>query len=557
MTPSPGNPPQSLFQRLRAFEASHVAVVMAAAALLGLLYNQTFWRQVLASYPPTLGNLPFLGSLAFCLFGVTALVLLAFDFPYILKPWLTVVLVCASITSYFMDTYQVIIDHDMLQNAFLTDAKEVRDLLNLKIFLTVLCLGVLPSCLLWLIRIKRPASLRKELTAKLKAAGSLLLVIVVLLFASSKNYASFLREHKPIRSFANPGYLVYSVGKFASARFSVTKEPITPLGEDARVLPTDTTRELIVMVVGESARADHFSLNGYPRETNPLLSKENVTSFTGMYSWGTSTANALPCMFSTLDQKTYSEKKVRSSENLLDVLRHANVNVLWRDNNSDSKGLATRVQYEDFKSKAAGGETRDEEMLAGLQDYIDQHPTGDIFIVLHQMGNHGPAYYKRYPAAFERFTPVQKTNELGKCTKEEIDNAYDNAILYTDHFLAKVIELCKRNSGHFEAAMLYSSDHGESLGEQGIYLHGMPYFIAPEVQKHVATVFWFSDNFRINREGLKGVSRQKLTHTSLFHTVLGLMEIQTKVYDEKLDIAKMAELAAPSLAGKGVPTAAP
>jgi len=358
----------------------------------------------------------------------------------------------------------------------------------------------------------------------------------------SKNYASFLREHKPVRSFANPAYLVYSLGKFASTSFATPHGPITPLGEDAQIINPDNSRRLIIMVVGESARADHFSLNGYGRETNPRLSQRNVISFTQVRSWGTSTANAVPCMFSTLNQKTYSEKKIRSSENLLDILRHAKVSVLWRDNNSDSRKIAARVPYEDFKSKApnpaAEGETRDVDMLTGLQDTIDRTPSGDLFIVLHQMGNHGPAYYKRYPAAFEKFTPVQKTNELGKCSPEEIANAYDNAILYTDDFLSRVIDLLKTNENKYQTAMLYSSDHGESLGEKGIYLHGMPYFIAPDAQKHVATVFWFSGNFQIDRKKLQQKSKQAWTHTNLFHTVLGLFRIQTKVYDPALDLSQ-------------------
>jgi lipid A ethanolaminephosphotransferase len=527
-----------------AWELGSGPVVLLVAAWLCLLCNTTFWQQVFASYPLTMANLPFLGSLAFVLLALTSLLLLAFDFPYVLKVWLTVILLSASIAAYFMDSYHVVLDQDMLQNAFLTDAKEVRDLLNLRLFATFLLLGVLPSVLLWRLRIRHPGTLRNWLLHKLKYAGALLVLMAVALFSLGGTYASFFREHKPIRGYANPSFLLYSFAKFASVRLAAPVGPLSPLGEDARIVRTGGTRKLLIMVVGESARADHFSLNGYPRETNPLLGKEKVVSFTRMYSWGTSTANAVPCMFTTLDQKTYSERRVRSSENLLDLLQRVGVQVLWRDNNSDSKGIATRVPYEDFKTgahRAAGEEeTRDVEMLKGLQDHVKDHPTGDLFIVLHQMGNHGPAYYKRYPAAFEKFTPIQRTNELGKCTQEELDNAYDNALLYTDHFLAQVIAFLKQNEGPFETAMLYSSDHGESLGEQGIYLHGLPYVLAPEAQKRVATVFWFSDNFSLDRPALEAAKDLRLTHTSLFHTVLGLLGIQTKVYDPRLDLTKMA-----------------
>jgi lipid A ethanolaminephosphotransferase len=176
-------------------------------------------------------------------------------------------------------------------------------------------------------------------------------------------------------------------------------------------------------------------------------------------------------------------------------------------------------------------------MLSGLQDYIDGHPVGDILIVLHQMGNHGPAYYKRYPSAFEKFTPACKTNDLGACSKEEIINAYDNAILYTDFFLSKVIELLRQNDNEFETAMLYVSDHGESLGENGLYLHGLPYFLAPDAQKHVPFLMWFGRNF--DPQSLSSIQAKRveeLSHDNIFSTLLGLFELQTSAYDPKMDI---------------------
>lgn len=533
---------------------SHGQVLLLAAALFGLLYNLTFWSQVLSAYPLSGGNLPFLAAVAVALFVVTVLFLMLFDLPYVLKPVLVILFLSAATSAYFMDTYQVVIDSAMLQNALLTDAKEVRDLLNLKFFAYILFLGVLPSVLVILARIRRATTFRTAALARLKLAGILVAVLAVALFAFNKNWASFLREHKPVRRYTNPDYIVYSMVKFASAHLSVKAGPVKPLGLDARIARTDPRRRLIVMVVGEAARADHFSLNGYPRLTNPLLAKEDVISFRDMYSNGTSTANSVPCMFSTLDHNTYSDRKARSSENLLDVLKHAGVAVLWRDNNSDSKGVANRVTYEDFKSSTRNPvtdeEPRDVGMLADLQAYVDQQKQGDVFIVLHQMGNHGPAYYKRYPKDFERFTPVCRTNELGTCSPQEIANAYDNALLYTDYFLSQVIAFLRRQSGTFETAMLYSSDHGESLGEKGLYLHGMPYVMAPVEQKHVATVFWFSDDFGQDVGRFRQATGMRLSHSSLFHTVLGLLEVQTSVYDPKLDLARLVDPSAPVLARK-------
>jgi lipid A ethanolaminephosphotransferase len=336
---------------------------------------------------------------------------------------------------------------------------------------------------------------------------------------------------------------MYSVGKFIGGAFDSGSDKIIEVGQDAEIPATDIDRELIILVVGETARADHFSLNGYSRKTNPHLEKEQVFSFNNTWSCGTSTAESVPCMLSFYNQDDYSKDKAVSTENLLDVLQRAGVNVLWLDNNSDSKGMALRVAYENFKTAdnnpMCDEECRDEGMLQRVQRFIDEHAQGDIFIVLHQMGNHGPAYYKRYPPEFEQFKPVCKTNQLENCTSEEINNAYDNAILYTDYFLTKVIELLKRNSPQFEAGMFYASDHGESLGEYGVYLHGLPYSLAPDVQKHVPMIMWFND--KLSKEDLKpellnAKISNHYSHDNISHTVLSFFEVDTNLYDPSLNI---------------------
>jgi lipid A ethanolaminephosphotransferase len=183
-------------------------------------------------------------------------------------------------------------------------------------------------------------------------------------------------------------------------------------------------------------------------------------------------------------------------------------------------------------------------MLAHLQEYIDAHPTGDIFIVLHQMDNHGPAYYKRYPPAYETFKPVCKTNQLEDCTSLEISNAYNNALLYTDAFLGKTIDLLRQNTQKFEAALFYASDHGESLGENGVYLHGMPKLFAPKTQTHVPVVMWFSDNFdptEVDIPRIKASRHKPFTHDAIFHTILYLMKIETDVYQADLDLVDRSQ----------------
>lgn len=291
-------------------------------------------------------------------------------------------------------------------------------------------------------------------------------------------------------------------------------------------------------MVGETARADRFSLNGYYKETNPELKKLNVVSFKNVSSCGTATKISLPCMFSNLGRANYDENEAFQQENALDVLSEYGVQVLWRDNNSDSKGVATRIPYQNFKSPTLNPvcdtECRDIGMLSGLDAYIKSHQGKDILIVLHQMGNHGPEYYRRYPENFRRFQPMCMTGELGDCSKQEVDNAYDNAILYTDYFLANVINFLKQYDEKYSTAMLYVSDHGESLGEQGIYLHAAPYLIAPKAQTHIPVIIWTGKYFDYHFDDILPWQDYPLSQDDLFCTLLIANDIHSnKTCDSK------------------------
>ena len=255
-------------------------------------------------------------------------------------------------------------------------------------------------------------------------------------------------------------------------------------------------------------------------------------------------------MFSSLTREDFSVEKAARRQNVLDILKEntKNVEILWRDNNSDSKGVAIRTAYEDFKTPKSNSvcddECRDIGMLKGLDEFIAKNGDKDILIILHQMGNHGPAYFKRYPKEFEKFTPVCRDSELQNCSVDEINNAYDNAVLYTDYFLSSVIDFLKAYSSTRETAMIYMSDHGESLGEKGIYLHGMPYIFAPEAQKHIASIVWLGGEiekrYDINR--IKNYKDRSFSHDNLFHTLLGIFEVRTKIYDKNLDILDKARI---------------
>lgn len=522
-------------------------LIVAVAVFVAALSNVAFFKAAFGAYNFSGLEGVFLASLFVYITALFILLLSVLCHRKTVKPILIGFLLLSSVISFYSLQYGTIFDHRMIENIFETNRSEAGDLLHGRLLLHVLALGVIPSLAILYVRYERP-HWKVETVARLKLMGAAGLTLAALTFGLSSHYTSMRHEHLDVRGHINPTFALSSTAKVIKRRWLSPSYAHIAVGTDARRLAGDGHRELIVMVVGETARADHFSLNGYARKTNPLLENEDVISFTNFWSCETSTAKSVPCMFSHLGRAGFSRERARASDNALDILKRAGVTILWRDNNSDSKGVADRVVYEDFQRpetnpSCEGGECRDEGMLAGLQDFIDAQ-TGDVLIVLHQMGNHGPAYYKRYPAAFETFKPACKSNDLGSCSAEEIHNAYDNALLYTDYFLAKVIELLKKNDGNFETALLYVSDHGESLGEYGFYLHATPYAVAPEAQKHIPAILWLGQSIRhdVRLDGIDQRRRRTFSHDSVFLTLLGLFEVESQAYKPEMDLLEHADL---------------
>jgi lipid A ethanolaminephosphotransferase len=247
-------------------------------------------------------------------------------------------------------------------------------------------------------------------------------------------------------------------------------------------------------------------------------------------------------MFSRLDREQYSNKKANAQQNLLDVLQRTGVQVQWRDNNSDSKGVAIRVPYADFRKHEMPGlctadSCFDDVLLDGLDAMLsDSH--GDRILVLHLLGSHGPSYYKRYPPAFRHFTPDCARDDVQSCSRDTIINAYDNTMLYTDHVLAELIALLQQHAAQIAPTLVYLSDHGESLGENGVYLHGMPYAFAPEEQKHIPFVLWSPE---LNADCLRARRDNAYSQDNLFDTVLGLFDVRTSIYRPAADITHGCE----------------
>lgn len=513
-------------------------LLLLAAAFLTATGNLAFFGELTGIYAWNAGNAGFLLSVAVVLGSVLVLLLAVLSAVFPVRVVVGVFLVLGAVTGYFTDQFGVVIDSGMIRNAVETNAREAADLLNLRFLLRLLLLGIVPAVAVWRLPLHRAGRLREMRYAVQTSLGAVA-VMALCVFMFSGHYASFIREHKKVRFYMNPVYPVYSLARFLAETGAAPLASLVRLAPDAKLRPGDEHHELVIMVVGETARRDRFSLNGYARNTNPELAKEDrLVSYTRITSCGTSTADSVPCMFSLGGREHFEIKTAKNTENVLDILSRIGVSILWRDNNSDSKHVASRLssrlQYEDFKNPQKNplcdSECRDVGMLHGLQEFIDAQ-AGDILIVLHQMGNHGPAYFKRYPPEFERFKPACRSAELSTCTPEEINNAYDNAVLYTDYFLSRVIQLLKANTPRFETTLLYMSDHGESLGENGLYLHGMPYRLAPKEQIEIPALLWVGESSDVDLASSRALKDMENSHDAISHSLLALFEAETGLLD--------------------------
>ena len=533
-----------------------LTLALCCALWIAAFANWPLWRALLA-LPETNSAR---GALFLTGFGVmiAALLtaLLAFAaWRFSIKPAITLFVLSAAFGAHFMGTYGVVIDSTMMVNVVQTDPREVRDLLSGRLLFSVLFLAGVPLLLVWRARVQRVGGLA-QLGRNATALVAALVVLFALVFALFADLSTTMRNHKSLRYLINPlnsFYALADIGFRANAR---PAGPPLPIGADARVAPRPPGARppLVLLMVGETARADNFALNGYLRPTNPEMSALDLVSFREVSSCGTNTAASLPCMFSHLG-KTKFEARERDSENLLDLVQHTGMAVLWLDNQAGCKGLCERVPNAYAIEAAPGGtapgvqlcedgECLDEALLVGLDARLAALPAEQrergVLLVLHQMGSHGPAYYKRSPPAFKKFLPECTDNALQSCGREELVNAYDNSIVYTDHVLASAIQWLKTQEMHSAPALLYLSDHGESLGENNLYLHGMPYGIAPDVQKRVPWITWLSPAFEQRSKLTMACLKQQLdapiSHDNYFHSVLGLMNVQTSVYKPALDM---------------------
>lgn len=465
--------------------------------------------------------------------------------PYLFKSIVIMLTLTSSMAFYAALQYNTMFDYAMIENIFETNVGEASSYLSSASIGYFILFGLLPTLLLLKVKIARNASWGKELfhrAALMSVAIVGLLLISVFYF---KDYASIGRNNSYLNKMINPADAFNTV-KYINNEYLTAPLEYIKIGEDAKIIPAKNGKPtLMVVLVGETARAQNSAYNGYQRETNPYTKDLGLIAFQNTSSCGTATAHSLPCMFSNMVRTNYNRDRANNQDDALDVLTHAGVKSVWIDNDGGDKAVAKNIEKEMIADNADaklcnGSSCYDEILLKGLDQRIE-NSTGDQLYALHMIGSHGPTYWKRYPDNMAVFTPACNRSDIENCSDEEITNVYDNTLVYTDYVIAQTIAKLKTYSDQYNVVMLYISDHGESLGENGLYLHGAPYMIAPKEQTHVPFYIWMSDDYanqkNINKASvIKKAAAGGFSHDNLFHTLLGLYGVKTDAKDNALDI---------------------
>lgn len=522
-------------------ELRQTTLTLCVASYIMAVLNSGFWDRVALNFPQSLAQQALFGL------GVWALTVLVLELlgPWHLqKPVAAVLILIAAGAHYYERIFGVLIDREMIRNVFETTMTESRHLMTGTAIVQIALTGVLPAALVFWPRVRRVGVWHQIWRWPLGVTLSFA-VMAGALFGDYKAFSATLREHHDLLGAYQPGASLNATLRYAREQWKSADPIARPLGTDAQSGPLLAAIDkpvLLVIFAGETARAQNFGLNGYARDTTPELRRRDVINFTDTTSCGTSTAVSLPCMFSHLTQADYSRSGFLSEENLLDVLGHAGIVVEWHDNNTGDQKIAARTGWarvdETLAPEVCAEECTDEVFLPLIADRLATI-TQNTVLVLHMIGSHGPAYHLRYPPARAVFQPECKTSQFSACTVAEIVNSYDNTILETDFVLSRAIDMMQA-SDRVRPAMIFLSDHGESLGEDGLYLHAAPQFMAPETQTKVPFVLWLSQDFqtsmKLNPDCLRDASLRPVSHDNLFHSVLGLMDISTTVREPALDL---------------------
>ena len=521
--------------------------------VLAVFFTLVLNARVLGHFYDILGALGaydrgFAISAPFVLILASLVVFTPFSWRYLFKPFFVVLIATSALAHYGMMKYGIVFDRGMMENVIETNQLEAASYFSVPALLWFVATGIVPVCVLLIVPVRYPSTLLRGVGQRIV----MMLVPLVLLGGIGglyfKDYASVGRNNKVLGKEIIPSNFITGTIQLVKRRYLYADMPFRKIGEDARLVaaPGKTKPTLMFLVIGETARAQSVAANGYDRPTSPFTSQiDGLLAFQNVQSCGTATAVSVPCMFSPMDHANYDGEIARHSESLMDVLQRAGVKVLWKDNDEGCKGVCDRIpsieiSADAFPEECVLGTCYDEVMLRNLDQQVADKPV-DQLIAFHLMGSHGPTYYKRYPEAHRAFAPDCPRSDIENCSARELINTYDNTIRYTDYVVAELVAKLKSYEDRYNTVLLYVSDHGESLGEGGLYLHGAPYMLAPDEQTHVPMMMWMSDGYQTTRavgQECLGDQAQNgaFSHDNLFSTVLGVMGVETGLYQPAKDI---------------------
>ncbi|MBQ0081387.1 MAG: phosphoethanolamine--lipid A transferase EptA [Alistipes sp.] len=495
---------------------SRVSLILSIINLL--LFHYPFFRHVFQNTEGGFNGMVIVTSLILIMLVANyfAFYLFLYLGRFVGKTLIAITFILSAVGLYFINAYDIMIDETMMGNVFNTKYSEASSYFSLTGLLYLIFLGLLPATFVFLVNIDY-GKLRKFFAR----IGISLVILIVIAFGNMTNWPWIDKNATVIGSLLLPwSYTVNSVRYQMHQRENNRKEIPLP---DATI--KDSKKSVVVLIIGESARRDHFSLYGYQRQTNPRLkARESLRAFKAESSATYTTGGVKAMLDYTTTSKLY--------EILPNYLYRNGVDVIWRSSNWGQPPLHIKKYYTDkdlAKKYPSIDPTHDDILIAGVGDIVKSSDKNKVFIVLHTSTSHGPTYYKRYPANFEKFTPVCRSVEMSSCPQQEVINAYDNTILYTDYLIDNVIEQMSTLT-EWESTVIYVSDHGESLGEKNLYMHGVPKSIAPKEQYEIPFLVWTSD------KNVKFKNNDELLQYHVFHSVLSRLSVSSPIYNNEMDI---------------------
>ena len=512
------------------------------AAIFLAVFNTPFLKAAYQAAVKTDNtSLLFIVALPCLLFALLHLLVSLWVWPFVAKPISALLFITSCFVIYAQVTYGVLFDYGMVQNIFETDISEATSYLSWSAAFIVTGLVLIST--VWLVKVKinyRP--MLREVLIKCVTNALLLGLAGALTLSCYAEFAATARNNPELKRQLIPFEWVDNTYDYWLDQLTYDAESFVTIDAQPTLLAhADDLARLTIVIVGETARADHFAYNGYKRDTNRHTQRFEPLYFKDMISCGTATAVSVPCIFSDLSRKEFSTNKARHRQNILDLAQDAGVEVTWIDNNSSCKGMCLRQAYERIgpnsdPEECDGDYCFDSVLVTRLQAHLKELGERDSFIVLHEIGSHGPTYFRRYPNEHREFMPDCPRSDIQNCDHSALINTYDNTILYSDFINSKVIELASQFARR-AVTVLYVSDHGESLGESGVYLHGLPYSFAPAEQTHVPMWLWTNHHQDELRACLARYQvPEASSHDNIFYTLMQLLGIHTVVKKPTLNM---------------------